>query len=131
MQMAISMRSTDDEIMNQFFDRLQNNIDYTLWLFTEDAVIYEPFSFEHGLRGREEIRKFLQVAQMATKGGEIRIDILSSSNDGAEEFVRLCIQGGSVASKYEFTTLDEGLKMAPKRKSEKLEFNSTAKFLFI
>jgi len=58
---------TEDDIVSEYFRLVANkDIDSLLNMFTQDAVVYEPFSkSEDGLRGRAAIEPFLRVVMMA------------------------------------------------------------------
>jgi ketosteroid isomerase-like protein len=64
---------SNDDIVEEYFRGLKNkDIDILLDLFTEDAIIHEPFSkLDRGrtvLRGKSTIESFLKVAMMASDG---------------------------------------------------------------
>jgi hypothetical protein len=61
----------------EYFRLIKNkDINKLLDLFTDDAIIYEPFSNVHGgLRGRSAIRPFLEIAFMANDGLQHKIEI--------------------------------------------------------
>ena len=51
-----------------------HDIDELLLLFTDDAVIYDPFSsISGGLWGKDAIKPFLEIAMMANSGLEYKI----------------------------------------------------------
>jgi SnoaL-like domain len=64
---------SNEDIVREYFRGLKNkDIDRLLDLFTEDAIIHEPFSkLDRGrtvLRGKSTIVSFLKVAMMASDG---------------------------------------------------------------
>jgi hypothetical protein len=91
--------------VNQYFDKIQESVEGTLALFTEDAVIYEPFSCENGLRGRVEIGHFLKVARMANIGLRRKISVIKLAKNRIEVLVQFT-RGGIVKSRCEFTIKD-------------------------
>ena len=72
------MTNDDKSLVFEYFRSIkEKDIDSLLDLFTEDAVIYEPFSklstAGDGLRDRTAMRAFFQVAAMASDGLEYNI----------------------------------------------------------
>ena len=71
---------TDEDIVHEYFRLIKAQDMYGLLdLFTDDAVIYEPFSkSEDGkgrLQGKSRIKPFLNVAMMANAGLREEIEI--------------------------------------------------------
>lgn len=59
----------NEDVLIQYFALLSGGkIDRLLELFTDDAVIYEPFSKAGELRGKEAIEDFLKIAAMIARG---------------------------------------------------------------
>jgi hypothetical protein len=77
-----SMLANNNGIIHEYFRFLKNNdIDKLLDLFSDDAVIYEPFSnISEGLRGKNAIKPFLEVAMMANDGLQYEIEFQKLSN---------------------------------------------------
>jgi len=67
---------TDEDIVHEYFRLIKAQDLYGLLdLFTNDAVIYEPFSRSEGLQGKSAIEPFLNVAMMANAGLREEIEI--------------------------------------------------------
>jgi len=87
----MKIKTDDEEFLVLEYFRLikENNIDGLLNLFTNDAVIYEPFSRlsaegGEGLRDRTAMKAFLQVSAMANDGLQLSI-ILQESRQVKQE----------------------------------------------
>jgi ketosteroid isomerase-like protein len=84
---------SEKDIVFEYFRRIRNkDISGLLDLFTDDAVIYEPFSKSEdiqdkttGLHGKQGIEPFLRVVVMANEGveGNIAIDKIYEKIDGS------------------------------------------------
>src|SRR5690349_20031817 len=82
---------TDIDIIFEYFRRIKHkDIPGLLDLFTDDAVVYEPFSKSEeiqgkttGLHGKQRIEPFLGVVVMANEGveGNITIDKIYEKMD--------------------------------------------------
>jgi hypothetical protein len=72
-------------IVYEYFELIKNkDINGLLSLFTDDAIIYEPFSnISGGLQGKCTIKPFLEIAMMANNGltHNIFIEKLSDDDD--------------------------------------------------
>lgn len=77
-------------IVYEYFELIKNkNINGLLSLFTDDAIIYEPFSnISGGLQGKCTIKPFLEIAMMANSGltHNIFIEKLSDNNNTSKEY---------------------------------------------
>ena len=75
-----SLLSEEKMMVYQYFTLLGNGkVDAILDIFIEEedmAIVYEPFSKEQGLHGKDAIKNFLQVAAMANRGVEKTIEII-------------------------------------------------------
>jgi hypothetical protein len=70
------MPLSSEDIVLEYFRLIENrDIKNVLDLFDNDAVVYEPFSKEEGLRGRLSIEPFLKVAMMANSNLKRRVEI--------------------------------------------------------
>jgi hypothetical protein len=74
---------TDEDMVREYFRLIKARDMYALLdLFTDDAVIYEPFSKSEdgkgGLQGKSSIEPFLNVAIMANAGLREEIEIEKS-----------------------------------------------------
>jgi len=63
----------DKSIVYGYFRLIKNkDIDGLLSLFTDDAIVHEPFSnIAGGLQGKAAIKPFLEIAMMANSGYRI------------------------------------------------------------
>ena len=86
---------SDKDIVFEYFRRIKDkDVPGLLDLFTDDAVVYEPFSKADddiqgkttGLRGKHAIEPFLGVVVMANEGveGIITIDKSDEKTDGSK-----------------------------------------------
>ncbi|HEY7572152.1 MAG TPA: hypothetical protein VH796_12370 [Nitrososphaeraceae archaeon] len=84
---------SENDIVFEYFRRIRDkDVSGLLDLFTDDAVIYEPFSKAEdiqdkttGLHGKQSIEPFLGVVVMANEGveGNITIDKIYEKIDGS------------------------------------------------
>jgi hypothetical protein len=76
-------------IVYEYFELIKNKyINGLLSLFTDDAIIYEPFSnISGGLQGKSTIKPFLEIAMMANNGliHNIFIEKLSGDDDNTSK----------------------------------------------
>ncbi len=73
---------TKDLVYEYFRFIGDKDLDALLNLFTDDAVIYEPFSkSDDGLRGRAAIEPFLKIAMMASDNLQRSIAIEKQEKD--------------------------------------------------
>ncbi len=100
-----SIITTDTQLVHEYFKRLTEDTKSTLHLFADDATVYEPFSTEDGLKGKEQIGYFLSVALMANKGLGKKISILSQGKNKIEAIVRFT-KGDAVDGRFQFKTAD-------------------------
>ncbi len=100
-----SVITTDAQLVQEYFKRLTEDTTSTLYLFADDATVYEPFSTEHGLKGKEQIAYFLSVARMANKGLAKKISILSRGKNRIEAVVQFT-RGDTVDGRFHFKTTD-------------------------
>lgn len=105
-------RLSNENIVREYFRGLKNkDIDRLLDLFTEDAIIHEPFSkLDRGrtvLRGKSTIESFLKVAMMASDGLKHEIEFekpelrQNSHNDQVICYVTF-ERGGKTRAKFTF-----------------------------
>ena len=108
---------TNQQLVHEYFRRISESPTSTLELFTHDAIVYEPFSADKGLHGKEEIAYFLKVARMANQGfqKEIRISAASGNKNEIKAVVQFT-KGDSITGKFQFKTADTQVK---KGKTEK------------
>ena len=117
---------TDEDIVHEYFRLIKAKDMYRLLdLFTDDAVIYEPFSRleagEGGLRGKSAIEPFLNVAMMATAAlrEEIEIEKPNLRTDNAINQLTAYVtfeRGGKVKARFRFELSSEGIYNSQKQK---------------
>lgn len=72
-----------EDIIREYIQLLaKGDVFHLLGLFSDDAIIYEPFSKKGEMHGKSEIESFLQVATAAVKGmkSSIAVDKNSTPN---------------------------------------------------
>ena len=103
--------SNEDTIQEYFRDLKNKDVDRLLDLFTEDAIIYEPFSKpDHGktvLVGKRTIESFLKVAMIANEGlrYEIEFEKPELGQDSHKDRVICYVtfeRGGKTRAKFTF-----------------------------
>jgi ketosteroid isomerase-like protein len=102
----------DQNIVHEYFRLIKTKDMYRLLdLFTDDAVINEPFSKSEdgkgGLQGKSAIEPFLNVAMMATAGlrDEIEIEKSKPRRDDSIKQVTAYVtfeRGGKVKARFTF-----------------------------
>jgi ketosteroid isomerase-like protein len=108
---------TDEEILHEYFRLIKTKDMYGLLdLFTDDAVIYEPFSKSEdgkgGLQGKSAIEPFLNVSMMANDGLKVDIDVekskLRRDNDINKVIAYVTFErGGKVKAGFTFELTSE------------------------
>ena len=100
-------KTADERLVEEYFKHISESPSKTLELFTDDAIVYEPFSGDKALHGKDEIAYFLKVARMANQGFQKEISFTDSNNTigGIEAIVRFT-KGASVVGKFQFKTAD-------------------------
>lgn len=116
----ISPITTNARLVEEYFKRLTEDAESTLQLFTDDAVVYEPFSNEDGIKGKEQITYFLKIARMANKGLVKKFDIIHHGNAGIEALVQFT-NGGTVNGKFQFKTADVQTRTGIEKKIQELK----------
>jgi hypothetical protein len=96
----------DNEIIvKEYFSRIKSrDIEGLLELFSDDAVIHEPFSRARRLFGKTEIKPFLKSVIMANEGLQYEINIERQKNNHMNNFVALVIfhKGYAINSRFTF-----------------------------
>jgi hypothetical protein len=118
--LSTSRIQTDKQLVREYFRRIAESSRSTLALFTDDAVLYEPFSNENGLRGRGAIEHFLKVARMANQGLQRKISFVSHRKNVVEVIVEFT-RGGTVKGKFEFRTEGQQTAMGIEKKIKELK----------
>jgi ketosteroid isomerase-like protein len=105
---------TDEDIVHEYFSLINAQDMYGLLdLFTDDAVIYEPFSKSEdgkgGLQGKIAIEPFLNVAMMVNAGLREEIEIEKSSDNGIKRVIAYVTfeRGGKVKARFTFELTSE------------------------
>jgi len=97
----------DNEIIvKEYFSRIKSrDIEGILELFSDDAVIHEPFSRARRLFGKTEIKPFLKSVIMANEGLQYEINIERQKNNHTNNFVALVIfrKGHEINSRFTFS----------------------------
>jgi len=102
----------DNEIIvKEYFSRIKSrDIEGILELFSDDAVIHEPFSRARRLFGKTEIKPFLKSVIMANEGLQYEINIERQKNNHMNNFVALVIfrKGHEINSRFTFSFDNSG-----------------------
>ena len=108
---------TDEDIVHEYFRLIKTKDMYRLLdLFTDDAVVYEPFSKledgKGGLQGKIAIEPFLNVTMMASAGlrEEIQIEKSQLRSDNGTNQVTAYVtfeKGGKVKARFRFELSSE------------------------
>jgi ketosteroid isomerase-like protein len=102
----------DNEIIvKEYFSRIKSrDIEGLLELFSDDAVIHEPFSRARRLFGKTEIKPFLKSVIMANEGLRYEINIERQKNNHTNNFVVLVIfrKGHEINSRFTFSFDNSG-----------------------
>ena len=97
----------DNEIIvKEYFSRIKSrDIEGLLELFSDDAVIHEPFSRARRLFGKTEIKPFLKSVIMANEGLRYEINIERQKNNYTNNLVVLVIfrKGHEINSRFTFS----------------------------
>ena len=104
----------NEQMVHQYFQLIgQKDVSGLLELFSDDAVVYEPFSNERdGLHGKSAIENFLQVAAMANAGMTREIRFSDKHQDRITVLVTF-ERDGNITGKFSFyiSTEDVGRKI--------------------
>lgn len=103
--MKRSIITSNEKLVAEYFRLLAQNPDHALQLFTDDSIVYEPFSKEQGIKGKEAIRHFLRVAHMANNGLERKIEIISNDKNRIEARISFA-KGDIIDGTFQFLTED-------------------------
>jgi hypothetical protein len=79
-------------ITHQYFKRIKSgDVQGLLELFSDDSIIYEPFSRSKHLVGKSEIEPFLKSVIMANEGVQYELKIVEQKNKSKNNVVALVI----------------------------------------
>lgn len=98
-------------VVKEYFNRIKSkDIEGLLELFSDDAVIHEPFSRARRLFGKTEIKPFLKSVIMANEGLQYEINIERQKNNHTNNFVALVIfrKGHEINSRFTFSFDNSG-----------------------
>jgi len=102
-------RAGNESIVYEYFRLIKSkDINGVLNLFTDDAIIYEPFSnIDGGLKGKGSIRPFLDVVMAATDDmrHEIEFEKTQDANKEDDQAVAALVtfeRGGKTQARYIF-----------------------------
>lgn len=93
----------NEQMVERYFRLIgEKDVQRLLDLFSEDAVLYEPFSNEsNGLRGKVAIENFLRVAAMANAGMKRTIVLAENTEDSVTALVTF-ERGDEVTGRFTF-----------------------------
>ena len=118
--------SQSHELVLDYFQRVRSSdIIGLMNLFSEDSVIYEPFSKSKCLMGKSEIEPFLRTVVMANKGMQYELEIEKSGQSIGENMVIVFVRFnkvGSIASKFRFEFQPKDESNSLKIKTIHIEF---------
>jgi len=104
---SYQQNAKDNEIIvKEYFSRIKSrDVDGLLDLFSDDAVVYEPFSRAKSLNGKTEIRPFLNSVIMANEGLQYEINIKRQEAHPVDNFVAFVIfrKGHAINSRFTFS----------------------------
>lgn len=116
--------TTERGLVKEYLRAVPENTSEALALFTDDAVVYEPFSnSQEGLRGKGDIGDFLKVARMANQGLQKEITFQSQEKNKIEALVQFK-KGDSVKGRFQFRMedVDSGIGFEKKIKELRIQF---------
>lgn len=90
----------NEKLVRKYFELVPTDYHAAAELFSDDAVLFEPFSKENGLKGKDDIRQFLKVASMAN-GGLNRELTVRQRDDRVEALVSFT-KGSTARGKFVF-----------------------------
>jgi hypothetical protein len=118
--------SKSRELVLDYFQRVRSSdLSGLLNLFSDNSVIYEPFSKSKSLIGKSEIEPFLRTVVMANKGMRYELEIEKSGQSTDENMVIVLVRFnkvGSIASKFRFEFKPQDESNSLKIKTIHIEF---------
>ena len=117
-------------VVQQYFMRIKSgDLQGLLELFSNDSIIYEPFSRSKRLFGKSEIEPFLKSVIMANEGLQYELEIVRQNNNQKKRqnniLVALVIfrKDNEIRSRFTFGfDNSDGTKLIRKIKSLLIEF---------
>ena len=77
-------------MVQEYFKRIKSgDVQRLLELFSDDSVVYEPFSKSKRLFGKAEIEPFLRTVIMANEGVQYELKIVQQKNNSKDNLVVL------------------------------------------
>lgn len=104
-------RNNNEIIVKEYFSRIKSrDVEGLLDLFSDDAVIHEPFSRARCLFGKSEIKPFLTSVIMANEGLQYEIKIERHKNNHIDNFIAHVIfrKVHAINSRFTFSFEDTG-----------------------
>ena len=98
--------TVNEIIIKEYFGKIRSrDIDGLLDLFSDDAVVHEPFSRAKTLLGKTEIRSFLKSVIMANEGLQYEIKIERQKANPVDNFIAFVIfrKGHAINSRFTFS----------------------------
>ncbi|HEX9320114.1 MAG TPA: nuclear transport factor 2 family protein [Nitrososphaeraceae archaeon] len=118
-------KSTYSLILNYFQRIKAGDVRGLLNLFTDDSVVYEPFSKSKCLVSKLEIESFLKTVVMANEGMEYKIRIESEEQSGNTNKVVTLVtfqKGDAIRSRFTFEIERADELIGSKIKTLRIEF---------
>ena len=124
-------KDKDNEIIAQeYFKRIKSgDVHGLLELFSDDSVIYEPFSRSKRLSGKSEIEPFLKTVIMANEGLQYELEIVKQNYKQKKKQNNVLIarvifrKDNEIRSRFTFGfDNSDGTKLIRKIKSLLIEF---------
>jgi ketosteroid isomerase-like protein len=87
---SFQTRNDNEIIVKEYFSKVNSkDIDGLLELFSDDSVIYEPFSRSERLSGKSAIEPFLKSVIMANEGLQYELEFARQENKQNNDIVAL------------------------------------------
>lgn len=108
----------NEKLVRRYFELVPTDYQAAAELFSDDAVLFEPFSKENGLKGKDDIRQFLKVASMANSG--LARDLMVMQQDGHVEALVNFTKGSTVRGKFVFKIQELATRKGTEKKIKEL-----------
>lgn len=114
------------KLVRRYFNLIsKKDVRGLLELFSEkDPVVYEPFSKEDGLHGKDSIESFLKVAIMANEGMKRTIRILEKTAENGDETLTAFVtfeRGDTLQGRFTFSFATEPRSASSSRKGDHIK----------
>lgn len=113
----------NEQLVMEYFKRITiNDVDGLLRLFSEDAVVFQPFT-KTAIAGKSQIESFLKTVFMANSGmqRELRFERTPGDNGQLIVFVTF-LKSAILKGKFTFKVDTKNPKLVGRIKSLKIEF---------